>query len=80
MIELPLRTARLDLRVFTLDDAPAAHAIYGDAEVMAHVGHGVVADAAATQAMLRDYIAHQAAHGFSFWAVVERANPIWLFV
>jgi RimJ/RimL family protein N-acetyltransferase len=38
MIDLPLRTMHLELRAFTIDDAPAAHAIYGDAEVMAHVG------------------------------------------
>jgi hypothetical protein len=30
-----------------------------------------VADLEETEAMLRDYIAHQEAHGFSFWAVIE---------
>ena len=54
MIDLPLRTARLELRAFTLDDARAAHATYGDADVMAHVGDGQIADLAATEAVLRD--------------------------
>ena len=39
---------------------------------MAHMGNGPVSDVAATEAQLRDYIAHQDAHGFSSWAVVER--------
>ena len=74
MVDLPLRTARLNLRAFTLEDAPAAHAVYSDADVMSHVGDGPVTDIASTEAMLRDYIAHQASHGFSFWAVIERAS------
>lgn len=39
---------------------------------MEHVGNGPVGDLEETEAMLRDYIAHQEAHGFSFWAVIER--------
>jgi RimJ/RimL family protein N-acetyltransferase len=38
---------------------------------MTHVGDGPIGDIAATEAMLRDYIAHHQAHGSS-WAMVER--------
>jgi RimJ/RimL family protein N-acetyltransferase len=69
-----LETTRLTLRPFTLDDVGAMHGVYGDPEVMRHVGDGPVADVAQTEAMLREYIAHQRAHGFSFWAVIERAS------
>jgi RimJ/RimL family protein N-acetyltransferase len=73
MIDLPLRTARLELRAFTLDDAPAAHAIYGDAEVMDHVGD----DRWRTSPRLRRCYATKSlirSLGFSFWAVIEGAG------
>ncbi len=69
-----MSTARLLLRPFTLADAPAAHAIYSDPEVMRYVGNGPVTSLAATERMLRDYVAHQERRGFSFWAVVERSS------
>jgi [ribosomal protein S5]-alanine N-acetyltransferase len=71
-VDLPLRTARLELRTFTDADIPAAHAIYSDPEVMRYVGRGAVSSENETRGMLAAYAAHQAAHGFSFWAVVER--------
>lgn len=71
---LPITTARLELRPFTAADVEAMHAIYSDRVVMERVGSGPVRDEAATAAMVRDYIAQQDAHGFSFWAVVERAT------
>ena len=74
MTLLPLHTARLELRAFTLADVPSAHAVYSDAVVMRHVGHGPVAAIGETEAMLRDYIVHQGARGFSFWAVIERES------
>ena len=49
-----LRTARLDLRPFTLDDVDAMHRIYSDPQVMRHVGDGPVTDVAQTAAMLRE--------------------------
>jgi ribosomal-protein-alanine N-acetyltransferase len=73
-LELPLRTARLELRAFTPADLPAAHRIYADPDVMRHVGHGPVAHEAAAAEMLGAYMDHQRAHGFSFWAVIERAS------
>ena len=71
-MELPLRTPRLELRPFTDADLPAAHRIYSDLEVMRYVGHGPVRRKSETRGMLAAYAAHQAAHGYSFWAVVER--------
>ncbi len=73
-LRFPLSTPRLELRPFTLADAPVIHAVYRDPGVMRHVGAGPVAGLGATEAMLRDYIAHQRRHGFSFWAVLERAS------
>ncbi|MDO9352084.1 MAG: GNAT family N-acetyltransferase [Solirubrobacteraceae bacterium] len=64
----------IELRPFTLDDVPAAHAVYSDPEVMRWVGRGAVSTPAATEGMLRQYIAHQDAHGFAFWAVVDRTS------
>jgi ribosomal-protein-alanine N-acetyltransferase len=73
-VELPLRTPRLELRPFTDADLPAAHRIYSDPEVMRYVGHGAVRSDHETRGMLAAYAAHQAAHGYSFWAVVEHAS------
>jgi [ribosomal protein S5]-alanine N-acetyltransferase len=73
-LRLPLLTPRLELRPFAPPDAPAMHAVYSDPVVMEHVGDGPVTEPAETEAMLGQYIAHQAQHGFSFWAVVERAS------
>jgi RimJ/RimL family protein N-acetyltransferase len=73
-VELPLRTDRLELWPFTEADIPAAHRIYSDPEVMRYVGHGAVKRVSETRAMIAAYAAHQAAHGYSFWAVVERAT------
>ena len=66
---------RLVLRAFTPADAPAAHRLlYGDPEVMRHVGSGPLADLAATRDLLAAYAAHHADHGFGFWAMEERAS------
>jgi ribosomal-protein-alanine N-acetyltransferase len=70
-VELPLRTARLELREFCDADIAPAHHMYTDQEVMRYVGHGPVRGEAETRGMLAAYAAHQASHGFSFWAVVE---------
>ena len=69
-----LDTPRLHLRPFRPDDAPAAHRVYSDPEVMRYVATGPLADRSMTARLLQDYIAHQRAWGYSFWAVVERAS------
>lgn len=73
-LEFPLRGPRLDLRPFTDADASAAHRVYGDPEVMRHVGEGGPVSPERSGQMLADYAAHQARHGFAFWAVVERGT------
>jgi RimJ/RimL family protein N-acetyltransferase len=69
-----LATDRLHLRPFTPDDVEAVSETYADPEVMRYVGHGVVAERRGVERMLDEYIAHQALHGFSVWAVIERAT------
>jgi RimJ/RimL family protein N-acetyltransferase len=74
-VTIPRAGARLVLRAFEPADAPAAHAlIYGDPDVMRHVGHGPLADLAATERLLAAYADHQAAHGYGFWAVEDRVT------
>jgi ribosomal-protein-alanine N-acetyltransferase len=67
-------TPRLQLRAFTPADAPAVARVFGDPEVMRHVGDGSIPTLATIEAMLRDYAEHQARNGWSFWAVHERAR------
>ncbi|MBI5105626.1 MAG: GNAT family N-acetyltransferase [Solirubrobacterales bacterium] len=50
------------------------HVIYSDPDVMRHVGYGPVRGMAESAQMLRAYADHERRHGFSFWAVVERAT------
>jgi [ribosomal protein S5]-alanine N-acetyltransferase len=69
-----LRTPRLTLRPFEPGDLDAIHGVYSDPEVMRWVGTGPVASRTMTARMLDGYAAHQRAHGFSFWAVLETAT------
>jgi len=73
-LSFPLRTERLELRPFTEQDVPAAAAVYGDAEVMQHVGGGGAVGADEVAAMVAAYIAHQHEHDLAFWAVIDRAD------
>jgi [ribosomal protein S5]-alanine N-acetyltransferase len=73
-IEFPIATERLQLRPFATGDVDAILSVYGDPEVMRYVGEGTAADRPSTERMIREYIAHQEQHGFSFWAVVERES------
>jgi [ribosomal protein S5]-alanine N-acetyltransferase len=70
-LELPIVGERVVLRPFTMDDAQSAHRIYSDPQVMRWVGHGAVSSLAATESILRQYMAHQRIHGFAFWAVTD---------
>lgn len=73
-LEFPIVGRTVELRPFTEQDAEAMFAVYGDPEVMRWVGHGAVSSVDAVHAMLQQYMAHQALHGFAFWAVVDRAT------
>ena len=74
LIDFPIVTERLLLRPFTPDDVGPMLPVYGDPEVMRHVGRGTVVDRPGTERMVCEYIAHQERYGFSFWAVLEREN------
>ncbi len=73
-MRFPLVGERVALRPFTVSDRRAMHPIYADERVMRWVGGGPVTHIASTSAMLNGYVAHQRAHGFSCWAVIERAT------
>lgn len=73
-LDFPIVGHSIELRPFTEDDAEAMFRVYGDPEVMRWVGHGAVSSLEAVHAMLQQYMAHQALHGFAFWAVVDRAT------
>jgi ribosomal-protein-alanine N-acetyltransferase len=73
-LQFPLRGDRLDLRPFAASDAAAAHLVYGDPEVMRHVGEGGTTTPERTAQMLAHYAQHQARYGFAFWAVIERGT------
>lgn len=75
-VEFPLVGQSIALRPFTLDDVPAAHLVYRDPQVMRFVGHGPVASLSGTESMVRQYMAHQRAHGFGFWAVIDRKSGL----
>jgi ribosomal-protein-alanine N-acetyltransferase len=72
-IPLPIETGRLLIRPFDEEDVGAIGAVYGDPEVMRHVSVGVL-DRQGTRELLEQYARTQRLHGFSTWAVVEKAS------
>lgn len=73
-LSFPLRGDRVLLRPFEPADADAAHAVYGDEEVMRHVGEGGAVSREETAQMIEGYRRHQHEHGFACWAVVDRGT------
>lgn len=73
-MRFPIQTDRLAIRPFTLDDADEVHAIWSDPEVMRWIPSGPLPSVAATREKIRRFMDHQAAHGFSLWAVCEKAS------
>ena len=76
---LPVDTDRLRLRSLEPDDAERLFEIYGDAETMRHVGRTgrPMVDLAAAERAVETLRGNEAAHGFSLWALDERAgNPL----
>jgi GrpB-like predicted nucleotidyltransferase (UPF0157 family)/RimJ/RimL family protein N-acetyltransferase len=71
-------TSRTVVRPFRIDDTPYAHLVFGDAEVMRFAAGDPDAKLEATRARLERYIAHQAEHGFSKWAVWDRDSGAYL--
>jgi RimJ/RimL family protein N-acetyltransferase len=72
-VSLPISTERLIIRPFTMADFEAMHAVWSDPEVMRPVPSQPY-DPEKSRARLSEKIGHQARHGFSKWAVVEKAS------
>jgi RimJ/RimL family protein N-acetyltransferase len=64
---------RLRLRPWTSADAPAFAALNADPAVMRHFPAPL--DRAESEAALASLMAHEALHGFCFWAVERHATP-----
>lgn len=70
-----IETARLFLRIWSLDDVEAAYEIYRDPEVMRFIGNGApIHDIEETRRRVQRRIDHQERHGFGFWAMIEKAS------
>ena len=69
-----IETPRLLLRPWADHDLAAAAALYGDPEVMSFIGAGQPLTLQATAAALDRWSRHEAEHGFTLWAAVERAT------
>jgi ribosomal-protein-alanine N-acetyltransferase len=73
MIALPIETERLMIRRFNEQDRADLAVLYADPEVMRYIPYGVL-DAAGLQSVLDRYARVEAKHGFTFWAIAERAT------
>ncbi|HEU4657031.1 MAG TPA: GNAT family N-acetyltransferase [Capillimicrobium sp.] len=69
-IVFPLTTERLSIRPFTEADRETMRRIYADPDVMRFID--TRGEDPAT--WVDGYIAHQASHGYAFWAIEERAT------
>jgi len=68
VLVLPIRTERLTIRPFVIEDVPAIHAaLYGDATAMRFIGGAHSLER--TRQGIAGYIEHQRTAGYSFWAV-----------
>jgi ribosomal-protein-alanine N-acetyltransferase len=70
MIEI--ETSRLLLRTFTTDDLDDLSLIFGDPDVVRHVGSGMPVHREETEYALRGIIRHWKRHGFGRWAAVYK--------
>jgi ribosomal-protein-alanine N-acetyltransferase len=68
-----IETDRLDLRPLTAADLGALHELNADPGAMRYAG-GATCSVDESEARLRRLIEHHERHGFSLWAVVERAS------
>jgi len=72
-VPLPITTERLIVRPFCEADLDAIHAVWSDPDVMDPVPSTVL-DRGESRAKLAEKISHQDRHGFSKWAVVDKAS------
>jgi len=69
-VPLPMETARLVIRSFTLQDAPALHErVFGDDEAMRFIPRGASTSVERTRGSIERFIRHEREHGFGLWAV-----------
>ncbi len=73
-MSFPLETERLSIRPFRREDADALHGIFGDSRVMSRIPGGPSSTLQATKDRLAKIMAYQEKHGFSLWAVIEKAT------
>src|SRR5215217_5856766 len=70
-----VETARLLLRMFTLDDLDALCLIFADPEVMEYLGKdGLPISKEETSIALKSMIRHWQKHAFGRWAVEDKAE------
>ena len=69
-----IETPRLILRPFEETDIEEAFGWFGYSTVMQFTPAGPDKSLEQTKLRIRDYQAHQAAHGFSKWVMVERSS------
>ena len=69
----PIITERLLMRPFTLDDVEQGFALWSDPDVARFIG-GAHATDEKSRELIERHVEHQQAHGFSYWAVEERAT------
>jgi [ribosomal protein S5]-alanine N-acetyltransferase len=70
-----LQTERLIVRTWSPEDEDDGYRIWSDPEVMRYVGTGQPnASLEETRAWVGRMTAHHEAHGFGFWAVVEKKS------
>jgi len=66
-------TDRLAARPKGLADAASLHAVYGDEEVMRHLG-GRFETPGRTRDVVAAHVRHQRVHGYSMWALCDRST------
>jgi ribosomal-protein-alanine N-acetyltransferase len=69
-----LETPRTLLRPFSPEDTEAVFSWMSDTEVMRFIPNGPDHTPAQTSARIARYIAHQEAHGFSKWIILDRVS------
>jgi RimJ/RimL family protein N-acetyltransferase len=72
-VSLPITTERLIIRPCTEADLEDLHAVWSDPEVMGAIPSEAF-NLEQSRARLTEKISHQERHGFSKWAVVEKAS------
>jgi RimJ/RimL family protein N-acetyltransferase len=70
----PLETERLFIRPLRVEDVGETHCISSDPEVMRWIPTGPSDSLETTWRKLARYAEHQARHGFSLWAVIEKTS------